>query len=100
MSKTIWKHTLPRGEQVTLELPRGAQFLHLHQQDDTEVGLWFLADIREPKVTRYFLMATTESKAPPLAARYLGTAHLHGGSLTVHVFEVDGGGDIQHPLFQ
>ena len=100
MPRTIWQYTLPRGERVSLELPRDAQFLHLHQQNDTEVCLWFLADIREPRVTRYFLMITTESKAPPLAARYLGTAHLHGGSLVVHVFEVDGGEEVQHSLLK
>ena len=100
MPRTIWKYVLLPGEHVPLELPRNAQFLHLHQQGDSEVGLWFLMDTQEPKVTRYFTTAETGGAAPPLAARYLGTAHLHGGSLAIHVFEVDGGGNIQHSLFQ
>jgi hypothetical protein len=100
MPRSIWRYILPRGDYVPLELPRNAQFLHLHQQNDTEIGLWFLMDMQKPKVTRYFTTTMTEGAAPPLAAKYLGTAHLESGSLAVHVFEVYDGGDVQHLLFQ
>jgi len=100
MPRTIWRYILPRGEYVPLELPRNAQFLHLHQQNDSEIGLWFLIDTQESKVVRYFTTAMTECAAPPLAAKYLGTVHLEGGSLAVHVFEVYRGSDAQYGLFQ
>ena len=99
MARTIWKYVLQRGWQIPLELPRNAQYLHLHQQNDRDVSLWFLADTEEPKVTRYFTAVEAGGTAPPPAAKYLGTAHLQSGSLVVHVFEVAGGDDVQYTLF-
>ena len=98
MSRTILKYVLQQGVHVPLELPSSAQFLHLHQQRDIGVCLWFLVDTEAPKIIRFFSTIVTGCQAPPLAAKYMGTAHLQEGSCAVHVFEVYGGEEVQHTL--
>lgn len=83
--RTVWKFELqPR---ITLLMPAGAQALHVHEQNGG-VCLWALVDPEAPKEARTFLTFGTGHEGVPEDARYVGSAHLSGGVLVFHVFEV------------
>lgn len=85
--KTIWKFTLQ--PQCELEMPKGAQILSVREQGE-DICLWALVDPAAEKVTRKFCGFGTGHDVPDGDMRFVGTAHLYGGSMVFHVFEVLG----------
>jgi len=94
--KIVWKFVLDL--QAELEMPVGAQILSVREQGQ-DVCLWALVDPDAPKMKRGFLMFGTGYPIPDMPLQFLGTAHLHGGALVCHVFEIvegDAGSALVH----
>lgn len=86
--KSVWKFTLEPGHEVqAIKMPEGAVPLTAREQGK-EVCLWAEVDPRAHNVTRYFEVIGTGWQVPERNRKYLGTAHLEGGALVFHVFEV------------
>jgi hypothetical protein len=86
--KTIWKFFLDTEQEIqTLFMPRGAQMLHVGQQDNG-VYVWAgVADTSSLEERVFYLYPTGENMdgmAPE--AIYLGTAFTFQGKLVWHVF--------------
>lgn len=83
--KTIWK--FPLQPECTLDMPKGAEVLSVCKQSD-EICLWALVDPSAEKEQRRFVGFGTGHDVPDRPMKFIGTAHLHGGSLVFHVFEL------------
>lgn len=86
--KTIWKFPIPLGA-VPIEMPRGARVLSVGQQQDQPM-LWALVDPAKDVERRVFLPLGTGHSLPDdvnVEWEFLGTTHLRGGAIVVHVFE-------------
>ena len=70
----------------TLSLPLGAQVLEVHEQADS-VCIWALVDENEELLKEYTFLVVGTGNGDPGGATYLGTAHLAGGTLVLHVFQ-------------
>ncbi|HDR9068177.1 TPA: hypothetical protein QDA90_003485 [Burkholderia vietnamiensis] len=83
--KTIWKYTLQPD--IILEMPAGAEVLSVREQGD-EINMWALVDPNAEKEERRFMGFGTGHDVPSaMFKKFIGTAHLQGGSLVFHVFE-------------
>lgn len=85
MDRTIWKVALGAGTNK-VRLPLAAKPLYIREQNN-ELCLWFevaLIHITEP---RHFEVIGT-GWAVPDRGIYLGSGHLRGGALVLHVYEV------------
>lgn len=84
-NRVIWKYEL--APFTRLQLPRGAQVLHVGGQED-EVVMWAAVAPDAPKVEREFrIVATGHDFDPDEVASYHGTAHLENGPV-FHVLEL------------
>lgn len=83
--KTIWKFTLQ--PECELEMPKGAELLSVREQGE-DICLWALVDPTADKEVRRFRGFGTGHDVPDQPMKFIGTAHLHGGSLVFHVFEL------------
>lgn len=84
--KTIWKTELRVTDFQEIEIPVGAEILCVREQYDT-ICLWYRCDPGAPKEKRGIYINGTGHSMIDEDARYLGTAHCHGGRLIWHVFE-------------
>jgi hypothetical protein len=85
MISTIWKATLDLRGVQDVTVPEGAEILTAREQHG-QVCIWFKCDPFAAKVARRIALVGTGHPAPP-DGRYLGSAHLDGGHLVLHVFE-------------
>ena len=87
MTQTIFKFPLTAKHRQDVYIPRGHKLLHAHEQHGV-VCLWALWPVvAEPARTRVQVTCcSTGAPIPEDAGDYLGTAHLHGGHLIIHVF--------------
>ena len=86
----VYKYPLPVNDLVTIAMPRLAHILTAHAQHG-EICVWALVNPDEQEVEqRTFRIAGTghDVNVPINCLRYIGSAHLHGGSLVFHIFEV------------
>jgi hypothetical protein len=89
--KQIWKYKL--APIITLEMPKGAQVLTAREQGE-DICLWALVSPDAEKEPRRFMAFGTDHnvpephEGPQLNLEYRGSAHLDGGTLVFHVFEV------------
>ena len=83
--KSIWKYVLQ--PECTIEMPGGAQVLAVREQGQ-DICLWALVDPSAEKVERRFVGFGTGHDVPDQSMAFLGTAHLAGGALVFHVFEL------------
>lgn len=83
---TVWKYPL-RANVSEIELPEGAQILHVHGQQNIPT-LWALVDPAEPAEThRIVALATGEQfHGERESLSYIGTVHQFGGDLVWHIF--------------
>jgi hypothetical protein len=88
MPLTIWKAVLPLQAEVDIEVPQGADFLCASAQHN-QIAVWYRCDPKKDKVRATLIIrGTGDMDVPyPSQGRYLGTAHLRGGNLIMHVFE-------------
>lgn len=87
---TIWKYELGLQDHQTLQLPEGAQLLHVGNQHGA-LCLWALVDPDAKVIDRRIYVVGTGHKLPTACklARYIGTAMMLGGTLVWHVFDGD-----------
>lgn len=84
---TIWKTALAVARVQDIQLPQGAEYLHVAAQDN-QICIWYRCDDTQPLQPRTISVVGTGHAAPPfIEARHLGSALLAGGSLVFHVFE-------------
>jgi len=83
---TIYKYAVPVQDMFHLDLPRGAQCLHVDMQRG-EPQLWALVEPANPRVRRQFTLVGTGHPAPtPDEAEYVGTFQMTNGLLVFHLF--------------
>lgn len=83
--KTIWKYTL--RPLTAIDMPIGAEVLSVHEQLG-EVCLWAMVDPDGESEVRKFELFGTGHSIPDLSnKKFVGTSHLDGGALVLHVFE-------------
>jgi len=86
--KSIWKFKL--DPECTIDMPKGAQVLSVREQGE-DICLWALVDPHAEKEQRRFVGFGTGHDVPGYPMNFIGTAHLHGGSLVFHIFEAIAG---------
>lgn len=88
MKRRIYKYPIQLDSVTTLELPKGAEVLHVDIQRD-QICLWAEVpiDCLLPLRDRSFLVLGTGMDVP-VGATHVGSALLAGGSLVWHVYEV------------
>jgi hypothetical protein len=89
MERKIFKYTLPLAEHSIVEMPAGAEVLSVHNQKDA-LCVWAMIDPAQAQMKKrmFFIVGTGISMEYHDMMRFIGTAHLHGGSLVLHVFEI------------
>ncbi len=90
--RVIHKFLIPIRESplaaIWVGMPPGAQLLHVHDQPPEGLHVWALVDLDVGYVQRVFRVLPTGMAVSDWAgASYVGTAHLHGGRVVVHVFD-------------
>ena len=83
MSQTIWKFML-HPERDT-KMPKGAVLIHAHGQSQ-QICVWAVVDPDAPVVARRLMVYGTGHPCEE-GGVYVGTAHIRGGSLVLHVFD-------------
>lgn len=85
----VFKYPVPIGDAVTIDMPAGAQPLHVAEQHGT-VCLWALVDPARPPVPRRFRFAGTGHEITEDLAylNHVGTFFMRGGDLVFHLFEI------------
>lgn len=80
---TVYKYSIAKAWEVTLEIPEGAKVLHVDTQG-AEAMLWVQVDPKRPTEPRTFVTVGTGHPVPSGAA-YIGTYQLP--PFVWHVFE-------------
>ena len=84
---TIHKFPLQIRPIQIIEVPQGAEFLSVHNQDEL-IAVWFRCDPSKPTEYRTMLIIMTGSAAPPPEqSRFIGTVLLDHGTFVAHIFE-------------
>ena len=80
----IWKYGIRIGG-FSVEMPKGAQILYVHEQDG-EPYFWALVEpCAETELRAFFVAGTGQQIAEQ--ARYIGSFMLHSGRFVGHLFE-------------
>lgn len=84
---TVHKYPVQMQAEFTVELPRGAEFLSVHEQNG-EPQMWFRVDTSRELAKQVFsIVGTGHPIAPELSSLpHLGTFQVAGGSLVFHLF--------------
>ena len=83
---SVWKYEFGVDARRRFDMPKSAKIVSVHEQNG-RVCLWALVDPKASLETRYFILCGTGQKIDIGPVTYLGTAHLMGGNLVLHVFE-------------
>lgn len=87
VTKQVWKWVLSPQDLSTIQVPNGAQFLHVGEQEGA-ICLWALVNPVETKrEERTLRIAGTGHNLSNGRFDYIGPVHLDGGRLIFHVFE-------------
>lgn len=90
MKKQIWKFkVIPSGKNVDIEMPRGAEILSMHTQDE-QPCIWALVNPDAKIETRRFEVYGTGHDIHydmGVERNFIGTCLIHGGLLVLHIFE-------------
>lgn len=90
--RTIYKYTV-RPDQLKVQMPKGARILTAREQFGG-ICVWAEVDTDQPNEMRHFEVYGTGHRMPSndmgQSREYIGTAHLDGGSLVLHVYEYTG----------
>lgn len=83
----IWKFPLRPEEPLVIDMPQGAEVLHVAVQG-TQACIWALVDPEAQVVGRQFRVVGTGRFVPAIApGKYVGTFMLLEGLLVLHVFD-------------
>lgn len=80
---------LPLALSQAIEMPAGAQILHVGVQMEQIVCIWALVDENAPMEERSFAVVGTGHPVPENTA-HVGSVLMHGGAFVWHVFEHEG----------
>lgn len=85
--KKVYKYKVDLDhDYTTINLPYGAEVLYAREQFD-DIYVWALVDQEEDLRYPYGIrIAGTGHPIDDEGLQYLGSAHLDGGSLIIHVF--------------
>ena len=87
VTKQVWKWVLFTRDLTTIQVPKGAEFLHVGEQHGS-ICIWALVNPGETKrEERTLRIAGTGHNISNGKFNYIGTVHLEGGELIFHVFE-------------
>lgn len=84
-SWTVWKFPLLQAESQIVEMPAGAEALHVAEQRGA-VFLWARVCAVAPPVKRQVFIAGTGHVAPPPTCKHIGSVLLFDGGLAFHFF--------------
>lgn len=88
MTKRVWRYELDIGRSTALELPSGAQVLHVgYKEDRPAAQLWALVEDTAALETRRFQVVGTDWAIDLPNMQHVGTCVLSGGFYVWHVFE-------------
>lgn len=90
--KVVWKFSLLLQAHNDVEMPKGAEVVHVAAQFEKPC-LWVLCDPEAEKETRRFGLATTGQTWDERESRYVGTFMLGGGSFLGHILEPNSAAD-------
>ena len=83
----IYKYPLAFTGVQEIEMPKGAQVIHVGVQAET-ICLWAIVDPARPVERRSFaILATGQPDFDPAIVQHLGSVIMTGGALVWHVFE-------------
>jgi hypothetical protein len=86
MKKTIWKFAFEIGDEIVIEMPKGAEILTVQVQSGLAF-IWALVDPGAEKENRYFdLYGTGHLIDMSIERWYIGTFQLYQGALVFHLF--------------
>lgn len=88
MSRTVYKYAFGIRDTVELEMPSGAQILHIEIQGRTPC-MWALVDTDRPLERRVFCIYGTGRPIERSGIHHIGTFLMAVGTLVWHVFEED-----------
>lgn len=85
----IWKFPFEITDDFEIEMPMGAQILHVAMQREMPC-IWAIVDPNAPKVTRKFHLSGTGHPLEESCTQYnhVGTFQMHDGALVFHLFWV------------
>lgn len=88
-TKTVYKYRFPVDDIVSIDMPEGAQPLHVAMQG-RYACLWALVDASRPMKERRFRIAGTGHPIKDQECmKYIGTFLVNDGALVFHVFEIN-----------
>jgi hypothetical protein len=86
--RTIWKFQVPVNDDIAVEMPKGAEILHIDAQEDVPC-IWAMVDPTNDLHTRRFRMyGTGHPMHVDEVETHVGSFMLYNGQLVFHVFEV------------
>ena len=83
---TIWKYPITPNENMFIDMPKGAQIIHINTQHGSP-HLWAIVDPSEPKETRVFGVYGTGHTLPESPKSHVGSFLMYNDNLVFHVFE-------------
>lgn len=84
--QTIWKYPLDVADEQKIQLPLGADILHVGVQGEA-VCLWAQVSPGRVKQVRTIHIFGTGHDLPDNPGRHIGSFMLHGGALVFHAYE-------------
>ena len=84
---TIWKFPLDAEDVIELDMPEGAEALHVSTQYGNPC-LWARVDPKAPTEKRRFRFAGTGHPLTDDVGRHIGSWLMQGGALVFHLFEM------------
>ena len=81
----VYKYPIKIDDGVLLDMPAGAEVVHVGLQNDV-VCLWAIVDPSAEPEPRMFFVVGTGHPIPGEAGRHVGTVPTHGGKYVWHVF--------------
>ncbi len=86
----VYKYVIKPGDRATIEMPKGAQILSVHDQG-TDIFVWALVDPEERQMEEreFLIVATGQDRDDIKNAKFIGTVLFaqFNFSLVFHVFE-------------
>ncbi len=86
MAESVWKYELPMVGDFDLQLPEGAEIIHVEEQGPKPC-LWARVDINAPLEARRLCIRGTGHPFNGGEGDHIRSFFVSGGSLVFHLFE-------------
>lgn len=87
MVQAVWKYPIEFTDSIEIEMPRGADVLHVGMQGE-QLCLWCLVYPEGELTKRRFRIAGTGHPIEEGDMEHIGTVHIADDSLIFHIFEI------------